>query len=144
MYKLEPIDEENANLEEKVEQNKEKMASPEASKIDISVEKKPGQEISSAEKDNAYSRILSQVKAAPAEDVDDQEVARDAAAVTQKTDAESQIQHLVGLAMQKGLFHAVKVTQHMQDNYILDMFHDKLLSEELHNALIKKGLIKEE
>ena len=58
-------------------------------------------------------------------------------------DAETQIQHLVDLAQQKGIMHAVKVARHMEDNYILDTFHDKMLADELHDALIKKGMIKE-
>jgi hypothetical protein len=148
VYQLEPLEESEVNPEKKVDSEKEKATHPETPIANVPVEKEvkveTAQEIASAEKDNAYSKILSQVKKAPAKDSDKDEVARDAEAANQKTDAQSQIQHLVDLAMQKGLFHAVKVAQHMQDNYILDMFHDKLLSEELHTALVKNGLIKEE
>ena len=31
----------------------------------------------------------------------------------------------------------------MEDNYTLDEFHDRLLGEELHKALVDKGIIKE-
>jgi hypothetical protein len=148
VYQLEPIEDEDLNSKEKSEPIKEKTIKTEVPSGNAPAETKPEkeatQEISSAEKDDTYSKILSKVKTVPAKDADDQEIAKDAAATSQKTDAESQIQHLVDLAMQKGLFHAVKVAQHMQDNYVLDMFHDKLLSEELHAALVQKGLIKEE
>jgi hypothetical protein len=39
--------------------------------------------------------------------------------------------------------HAVKVARHLEDDYVLDTFHDKLLADELHDALLKKGLIEE-
>ena len=45
--------------------------------------------------------------------------------------------------MQKGVVHAVKVARHLEDNYALDEFHDRMLADELHEALIKKGLIEE-
>jgi len=35
------------------------------------------------------------------------------------------------------------VARHLQDNYALDEFHDRLLAQEFHDALIKKGLIEE-
>lgn len=146
-YQLEPIDEEDLKPKENPESGKEQIIKPEAPSGSVPAETKPeretGQEIVSAEKDDSYSKILSQVKSAPAKDTDDEEVAKDAQAATQKTDAESQVQHLVDVAMQKGVVHAVKVARHMEDNYILDMFHDKLLSEELHKALLEKGLIQE-
>jgi hypothetical protein len=31
----------------------------------------------------------------------------------------------------------------MEDNYVLDTFHDRLLADELHDAFVKKGIIKE-
>jgi hypothetical protein len=31
----------------------------------------------------------------------------------------------------------------MQDNYVLDTFHDRMLADDLHDALVKKGMIKE-
>jgi hypothetical protein len=70
-------------------------------------------------------------------------VSDDAKEASEKMDAESQLKHLVEIATQKGVPHAVKVAQHLESNYILDSFHDKLLSEELHKALLEKGLISE-
>jgi hypothetical protein len=59
-------------------------------------------------------------------------------------DAESQIQHLVDLASTKGVVHAVKVARHMDDNYVLDMLHDKMISEELHKVLVERNLLSNE
>jgi hypothetical protein len=47
------------------------------------------------------------------------------------------------LAEAKGVVHAVKVAQHLEDNYLLDELHDRLLATDLHDALVKKGMITE-
>jgi hypothetical protein len=139
---IEPIEEKDLDLEAKF---KGKMASPLEDGLGKTEkkEKEPAMELSPAEKDSAYNKILAKVQQSSQMTVDPGQVRLDAAAVYQKTDSESQIQHLVDLAETKGVIHAVKVAQHLEDNYVLDMFHDKLLSEELHTALVKKGLIKE-
>ena len=99
-------------------------------------------EISPAEKDSVYGKILSKVKKQPAKQVgSDDEIQSDAEAASKKSDAESQIQHLTDLALNKGVVHAVKVARHLEDNYVLDMFHDKLLADEFHKALVEKGLV---
>ena len=48
----------------------------------------------------------------------------------------------IGLCMDIGL-HAVKVARHLEDNYVLDEMHSRLLSQELHDALVKKGFLKD-
>ena len=137
---LEPITEEDLNLESKF--GKVEAGKPlESKEILPKTEEEPAKEIISAEKDDAYSKILSKVKASPAVDMNDEEVKNDAKEAIEKQDAESQIQHLVDIAENKGIIHAVKVAKHLEDNYILDMFHDRLLSDELHDALVSKGLI---
>ena len=70
------------------------------------------------------------------------DVVKDAQAASQEIDADGKINKLVGLAEAKGVVHAVSVAKHMEDNYILDEFHDRL-ADELHDALVKRGLIKE-
>jgi hypothetical protein len=140
---LEPIEESDLDLENKikkgtVEQPLQYEAGPSAD-----IESKEGQEISAGEKESAYSKILSKIKTQSDDNVDQAEIVEDARKGIEKTDAETQIQHLVDIAQQKGIFHAVKVARHMEDNYILDTFHDRLLADELHNALVQKGMIKE-
>ncbi len=142
MSNLEPIDEKDLSLAEKFKGGV--VEKKEAEEISAQVEKGKPAEKTAAEKDDAYAKILARVKqpaagAAPA----DEEIKEDAGKVYQKTDAESQIQHLVDIAMTKGVVYAVKVARHLEDNYVLDMFHDKLLADELHDALVQKGLLKE-
>lgn len=137
---LEPIEEKDLDLEGKLSRP-DAGISVEQEKP-YQVEQEVAQEVSAAEKDDSYNQILSKVQT-QSDDVDYGAVATDAHEGVQKMDAETQVQHLVDLAAQKGVIHTVKVAQHMQDNYILDTFHDRLLGEELHNALVKKGMIKE-
>lgn len=139
MSNLEPIEASDLNLEGKFKGGSE--AKKEAAPIQ-NVEKEIPQEVSSAEKNSAYNKILSKIKTTQPS-LNPSDVKSDAQDVFGKTDAESQIQHLVDLAETKGVEHAVKVARHLEDNYILDKFHDQLLSDELHNALLKKGLIQE-
>ena len=146
---LEPINESDLDLKDKFLGGEkpplEKPASAEGSKIEAipakeqAVERKEG----AAEKDTAYSKILSKMPAASPAISQDEEIASDATAANQGMDADSKIKNLVNIAEAKGIPHAVKVARHLEDNYTLDEFHDRLLGEELHDALVKKGLIKE-
>lgn len=143
---LEPIEESDLDLEGKLKRGSVDLSNineknPE-SVPDAAVEREKPQEISAAEKDNAYGKILSKVQTQP-DDVKQDEVASDALTGAQKTDAETQIQHLLDLAERKGVMHSIKVARHMEDNYILDTFHDRMLADELHDALVKKGMLKE-
>jgi hypothetical protein len=142
---LEPIEESDLNLEEKFKHGPVDFSgngnSPESAPT-VAIEREKPQEISAGEKDAAYGKILSKIQT-PTDDVNQEEVAVDAQAGVQKTDAESQIQHLVDIAQQKGIMHAVRVARHMESNYVLDTFHDRILADELHDALVKKGMITE-
>ena len=106
-------------------------------------EKEMPTEVSSAENDSAYGKILSKVQAQIDDDVNQDELSQDAQALAQKTDAQSRVSYLIDIAGQKGVVYAVKVARQMEDNYVLDNFHDKLLGSELHDALVARGMIKE-
>jgi hypothetical protein len=146
---LEPIEEGDLNLREKFSNEKElspekaenfppKTASVEfAPRPEGSFEKKESQ----MEREQTYAKILAQ-STNPTLSTDE-DVSQDAELTMKEKDAESKVNNLVSLAETKGVAHAVKVARHMEDNYILDEFHDKLLSSELHDFLAKKGLIKE-
>lgn len=144
---LEPIEESDLELEKKFKgTGKERPLDKDAGdlkKLDVSpeVKKEVASEVGSAEKDNAYGKILSQVKQPTKQAGSDNEIQADAEMTSKKTDAESQVQHLTDLALNKGVVHAVKVARHLEDNYTLDMFHDKLLADEFHKVLLEKGLI---
>jgi hypothetical protein len=139
---LEPIEESDLDLEGKLKRGSVDSSIEESAPF-AEIEKEIPQEISAAEKDDSYGKILAQVQTQSTDEIDQTVVAFDAQEGAAKIDAESQVQHLVDIASQKGVVHAVKVAQHMQDNYVLDTFHDKMLGEELHSALLAKGMIKE-
>ncbi|KKQ45517.1 MAG: hypothetical protein US63_C0015G0003 [Candidatus Moranbacteria bacterium GW2011_GWC2_37_8] len=136
---LEPIEDADMNLEGKLRGVGE---SPAENTPLANIEREIPQEISAAEKDDSYGKILSKVQGQTT-DFDQSSVANDAQTGAVQIDAETQVQHLVDLAQNKGVVHAVKVAQHMQDNFVLDTFHDRMLGEALHDALVKNGMIKE-
>lgn len=157
MSNLEPIEDSDLDLAGKFGGDKEykKVPKPPIEKspapkeqyigIEKSVEKtKEG----TAEREAFYTKILSRVKRTKKTD-DDSDVQseegpkRDAEIVAREKDAEGKITSLVNLAQNKGVIHAVKVARQLEDNYTLDELHGRLLSEELHEALVKKGLLKE-
>lgn len=150
---LEPIDEKDLDLGSKFGKPESAHKFEEAERsadfpvpaevTENKTEKEPAKEVISAEKENAYNKILARLQSKKQTAAKDDDVDKDAEDVSKKQDAEGQIQHLVDLAMNKGVIYAVKVAKHLEDNYVLDMFHDRMLAEELHNALMKKGLIKE-
>lgn len=140
---LEPIEESDLDLEGKIRRGTEGTFSGQEMPSVSNIEREFPQEIAAVEKDDSYGKILSKVQTQAFDDVDQNAVALDAQVGAAKIDAESQISHLVDIAGQKGVVHAVKVAQHMQDNFILDTFHDRMLGEELHAALVNKGMIKE-
>jgi len=109
----------------------------------FSVEKEKAKEIAGAEDENAY-KDLSKAAQASSDDASDDGVKKDAQEISEKMDAESQIQHLVDLATAKGVVYAVKVAKHLEDNYVLDMMHDKMISDEFHKVLVEKGMVSEE
>lgn len=139
---LEPIEEKDLDLKSKfVEQANHEMTGRESAPAAQSVERVERKE-GTQENEGAYSKILSKVTtSAPVSE--EHEVTADAKIAEASTDAESRITKLVELAEQKGVVHAVKVARKLEDNYALDEFHDRLLADDLHDALIKKGLLRE-
>jgi hypothetical protein len=141
---LEPNEESDLNLKEKFiggVGTSEKAPEKKIQSIEGNIERTEG----AAEKEAAYSKILSKLPASGAKIPADpgQNVANDASIANAAMDAETKIQNLVKIAEVKGIPHAVKVARHMEDNYTLDEFHDRMLGEELHDALVEKGMIKE-
>jgi hypothetical protein len=143
---LEPIEEGEASLAEKfghIEKGNFNAQKESKDETLPTQEKEVVRETVAAERNNSYNKILSKIKKKTGDDNGDVGIiSDDAKNASLKTDAESQLQHLVDLAVTKDIAHAVKVARHLEDNYVLDMFHDKLLSDELHDALTEKGLIK--
>jgi hypothetical protein len=140
---LEPIEEKDLDIASKFGTEVEAggLTPHPQNQAEANREKAP--EIISAEKEQVYQKILSKVQTQNNSPVPMEGIANDAKEAAAQMDADGQVKHLVELAAQKGVVHAVKVAQHLESNYILDSFHDKLLSEELHKALLGKGLIQE-
>jgi hypothetical protein len=63
--------------------------------------------------------------------------------ISEIKDIEQRVDKLVQLAIQKDPYTAVKVARHLDENYILDQVHDRLVEDETKKALISKGLLKE-
>lgn len=118
--------------------------SSEHAQLGQKIEQEVSGEIIPADKGEAYDKILSKVKKDTPAPIEHQ-IGTDAASVSQTIDAENQIKHLVAIAEQKGVVHAVKVAMQLEQNYayILDQFHDKILADQLHDALVKRGMLEE-
>lgn len=141
-YDLEPVEEGDMDLAAKFHGGMEKKKEAPLPRQEKSIEQHT--EKSGAERDAAYQKILQKVQTAPATHGSDEDVQSDARTIAQRQDADAQVQHLVDLAISKGVVHAVRVAQHFENAYVLDSLHDRLLGDELHNALVAKGLITEE
>lgn len=150
MGNLEPIDDKDLDLKNKFIGDAEKLAKSQekpatARKVETLTfpEKAPERKEGAAEKEAAYSRILAKTKLAAAPVQNSNTVEADARQASAETGEEAKIERLIGIAMQKGVVHAVNVARQLEDNYALDEFHDRLLAESLHDALVEKGLIRE-
>ncbi len=142
---LEPIDERDKDMRGKFSNvDQRHSGSLERSQLMKEAGKEVAGEIEIAEKEEAYEKILSKVKKDAPAAVENQ-IGIDAASVSETIDAENQINHLVAIAEQKGVVHAVKVAMQLEQNYayILDQFHDKVLADQLHDALVKNGMLEE-
>jgi hypothetical protein len=139
---LEPIEENDLDMEGKIKRGFTGVENKETVPFS-GIEKEAPNEVIASEKDDAYNKILAKVQSPASDETTPADVANDAQTVSQQTNAETQIQQLADVAQQKGVIHAVKVARHMEDNYVLDVFHDRLLADELHDALVQKGMIKE-
>lgn len=143
---LEPINEDDFNLAKKfghIEKNKTELNMPNNESEVFSLEKEAAKEVLATEKDSTYNEVISKISKISNNATGD-DIKNDAQAVSQKINIESQIQHLVDLASTKGVVHAVKVAKHMDDNYILDTLHDRMISEELRKVLEEKNLLASE
>ena len=57
-------------------------------------------------------------------------------------DTARQVEVLSALAFEKGINHSVSIARNLNDAYLLDELHDRLVGE-LHEELVKKGKLKE-
>lgn len=145
---LEPIEDKDLDLKNKFQggarENLEKTVEPVLPKTSVEAlptPEAPERKEGKVEKDDTYAKILAKVKSPIAGVQDD--VTIDAKNTNDETDYENKVIKLVEIAQTKGVVHAVKVARHLEDNYFLDELHDRLLATDLHDALVKKGMIME-
>lgn len=85
-------------------------------------------------------------KSTPAKDDADEEkpdVKEHARQVYQINDPKQQIEKIIQIAITHDPIHAIKVAQHLDDNYILNEIHDRLVEDQVREELIKRGLLQE-
>jgi len=68
--------------------------------------------------------------------------ARKEIAELKNLDTAGQVKKLSFLAFEKGISHSIKIARSLNDAYLLDALHDKLIGE-LHQELVEKGRLKE-
>ena len=69
------------------------------------------------------------------------EIAQDVKSIAMM-DETRKIETLVAIALDKGIEHSIEVANGLQDPYVLDTLHDKLVGE-LHDRLVKDKKLKE-
>ncbi|MFZ5981953.1 MAG: hypothetical protein ACOYS2_00020 [Patescibacteria group bacterium] len=156
---LEPIEPSDLNLEDKFQGGDESVSpsSPEeASKLpssqedvpeavpEVAPEKFSEKKEDAGEKESFYRKILSGAKkSANSDDSADEVTDDDLEVVKKEKEVENKIQALLGIVEARGVVYAVKVAKKLEDNYVLDELHDRMLSEKFHAALVAKGFIKD-
>ncbi|NTW30430.1 MAG: hypothetical protein HGB34_00500 [Candidatus Moranbacteria bacterium] len=116
---------------------------------DGSVIEQPVERALEASKERAgerFSEILSRISKTTAPAVtasDDGQVELDAKSVYNEADEETRIAMLLSLVETKGPVYAVRVAQHLNDNFVLDRMHDELAGR-FYEALVSKGVIRDE
>ena len=137
------INKENSNLQEI--KNMEKELAEKKAALGIEAENS-GIEAKEVEitKENLPEQAPTQVTTAPTQvqqDDDDDKKNKATTAELKNLDTAGQVNKLTTLAFEKGLEHSIKVARSLNDAYLLDELHDKLVGE-LHEELIKKGKLK--
>ncbi len=93
-----------------------------------------------------FSEILSRIPKTTAPTgtaSDDGQIELDAKSVYNETDEETRITMLLSLVETKGPVYAVRVAQHLNDNFVLDRMHDELAGR-FYEALVSKGVLRDE
>ncbi len=146
--KLSP-QEEIAELERKLAEKKRELAKARTEareiiedefkktrEVEPSIEKEKGAEVPLSERKEVPSQKVSPIPSPSTVQISD-EVKR--IKTLEKT---HQVKVLTDLAFEKGIIYAIKVARGLNNAYILDEFHDKLV-DQLYEQLVKKRRLKE-
>jgi len=82
----------------------------------------------SAEENIIREAIKKEIELMESDDSLKEEAAQKAKKIQTLGEAEK-IEHLLGIAKEKGVIFAIKTAKQMNDNYTLDIFHDILVNE---------------
>ncbi|MDD3190248.1 MAG: hypothetical protein PHI66_00970 [Candidatus Pacebacteria bacterium] len=139
------ISPENLELEEIEElerQLAERKAAREKKEAGI-IETDKEAEITKENLQEVQSQISSTTQTAPVKNEEERKrkIAKDISAL-RDMDEVRKIETLVMIALSEGIDHSIEVARGLQDPYILDSLHDKLIGE-LHDKLIKEGKLKD-
>lgn len=125
---LSPTSPELASLKEKIlERQKEFQEIKESEKI-------VSEEIDALEKEA--------VKKSPGAAVSQKIIQEDTKTVLEIKNEDARAEALLKLSFEKGVYHAINVAKNLNDPYILDVFHDRLVSD-FYESLIKRGKLKQ-
>ncbi len=128
------------NLDNFIEQEKSKTAE-EAEKPEI---KEAELEQEKPQLESIKEKISKQApkKGTKKQAINEVDVKKRAQEIYDFQDADQQVEKLVQLAVQQDPFSAIKIAQHLDENYVLDKLHDELLEEKIQKILKEKGILK--
>ncbi|MCK4918982.1 MAG: hypothetical protein KAS01_01210 [Candidatus Pacebacteria bacterium] len=138
------INNENINLQE-IEDLEKKLAEKKA----VLAEKMPLPEKKEIEitEENFLEKYKSQTSAQTQQVVTDDEEKNEkhikkTTEELKSLDTPGKVAKLVIIAFEKGIGHSINIARNLNDAYLLDALHDKLIGE-LHDELVKKGKLKD-
>lgn len=137
-----PETNENIKIEE-IEKLEKELAEKRAAIESGGIESKEA-EITEENFGEKKSQIISTQQTATAIATDNDKIAeiKNDAKEIKNLDTVRQVKVLVTLAFEKGIGHSIKVARNLNDAYLLDELHDKLVGE-LRDELVEKGKLKE-
>ena len=133
---------ENIKLEE-IEKLEKELAEKKAAVEGVGIESREA-EITKENLGERQSQVIStqQTTTVIADDKEKiEEIKKDAKEI-KNLDTARQVKVLITLAFEKGIGHSIKVARNLNDAYLLDELHDKLVGE-LRNELVEKGKLKD-
>ena len=133
---------ENIQLEE-IEKLEKELAIKKAAIESMGIENKEA-EITKENLEEQQSQITpaQQTTIAITDDKEKTEEIKNDAREIKNLDTARQVKVLITLAFEKGIGHSIKVARNLNDAYLLDELHDKLVGE-LRNELVEKGKLKD-
>ncbi len=137
-----PESNENIKIQE-IEKLEKELAEKRAAIESVGIENKEAEitKENLAEQATQTNPTQQTTTAVATDDEEAEEIKKDAKEI-KNLDTARQVKVLVTLAFEKGIGHSIKVARNLNDAYLLDELHDKLVGE-LRNELVEKGKLKD-